>query len=1259
MKTVYSLIGLVTFSLLTGSGPALGGAPVPPPDLRPMLQHEEMIVGEVAFNSREWLRVEYLTNHLGRALVRTNRAYVELANGLYYKERGEWKETQETIEVLPSGGGAAIHGQHKVYFPADIYRGLIEIVTPQGQRLRSRPLGISYFDGSNSVLIAELTNSIGQILPTGNQVIWTNAFTDFQADLVATYRRDGFECDLVFRERPPGPEEWGFNPETTRLQLLTEWFETPEPEMEAGRVDRQNGLQDTRVKFGSMQFGEGMAFGVGVREKHADQSGPEGTQEAPVYKSWQKLEGNRTFLIEELPYQQIKSRLEELPAAGPIGSGLSARVSPPRQPSTRRWLPSARPVQPGDGSILFASADQVMRPGVVMDYTTVISQNGYTFQGDTTYYVNGAVTLSGTVNFEGGAVLKYAVNGALYLSWPVTLNWQATSYRPVVFTAKDDNSVGDTIIGSTGNPQGNYATYALSITGSGSGASSFALNNFRIAHATTAIYASGISIDVSLSNGQLVNCSSGIYSPGQAQLNLYNMLFAKVQTAFVLSLANAHAQNVTFDAMPPSPPSYMPSFLLMPAYSANSMVLNLVNCVVANISLDSPANPGALSGDHNGFYNSPAFGTSPIVSVASPFQIKGAGNYYLNDACGFRNAGTANISAGLASDLRRKTTFPPANTPTFVPSGTTWNPTAPRDTDTPDLGFHYDPLDYWCSEYAMYGAPHTLVSGVAVGFYGPSGFVIQSGGGIKVEGRPDNMNRLVWYPAVQEQPIRINGVSTAGSALFNITSASGGPKLINMRFTDMPMQGRRQPFFDFGIPYYWPIATLRDCWLRGVNLTVGSFYNDGPPASSITLQNNLIERSTVSLFNGYIHYYYGPGQYNVYQNPLSAFLYNNLFWGGTLGLTYMDSEDQYHPGWGIQDNLFDSCAVTFSGDGGYLSRVPRSNNAYYNTATAPPPNGLQEAAPIVLTGVTYASTPTGLGPWYIGSTQPPLALQDTGSRLASSAGLYHYTTQTSQSKEADSQVDIGFHYVAASGLPQDTGARAVFVGTDTTTQGGWKGKYGAEGYNVIMDSTSYPAYAQVSVSGQASYVWNPSTTDARALQKSGASDRIAACWYSESQFTVSLNLAGTKFHRVAFYCLDWDAIARAETIEIRDAVSGALLASQAVSGFTSGKYLIWDLRGNVTVKFILTGSVNAVLSGIFLSTPDQALVDTDGDGLPDYLEDTTGNGVYNTGDLANWKSSDTDGDNVSDFNEWLQGRNLLSPNVGVDTTGTYISLQVY
>src|SRR6478735_8435076 len=175
---------------------------------------EKPVILERGPNHRIVRHVSWETNNVGQLIARTN-TYTELATGMHYLENGVWQESKEEIQMLPGGGAAATKGQHQVYFPTDIYDGVIQTVTADGKRLKSRPMGISYSDGSNSVLIAELTNSVGQLLPSGNVIIYTNCFTDFAADLVCTYRKSGFESDLVFRGRPPSPEEFGLNPQTS------------------------------------------------------------------------------------------------------------------------------------------------------------------------------------------------------------------------------------------------------------------------------------------------------------------------------------------------------------------------------------------------------------------------------------------------------------------------------------------------------------------------------------------------------------------------------------------------------------------------------------------------------------------------------------------------------------------------------------------------------------------------------------------------------------------------------------------------------------------------------------------------------------------------------------------------------------------------------------------------------------------------------------------------------------------------------------
>src|SRR4029077_9820816 len=326
----------------------------------------------------------------------------------------------------------------------------------------------------------------------------------------------------------------------------------------------------------------------------------------------------------------------------------------------------------------------------------VLSGTDYRFKGDTTYYVTNAVTFSGNVTFEAGAVIKYATNASLTLSGPVTS--LGTAFRPVIFTAKDDNSVGDTIAGSTGNPNpGAYASPALNFNSSNPQA--WVLSNFHIACAQTAITSGGLSYTLSLSHGQIIKCGTCMrVDYAGNSITLRNMLLAKFNTAFSAAYAHIDAENVTLDGNVYSPPGTGPSMFYTQNGPANTATLNLVNCIIANVTMWFGGNPGTLTGSNNGFYNCgfnqiSTFGSVATMATANPFQIKGAGNYYLTnlvDGTGFRDRGDISLSSAILRDLTNRTTFPPSNAPVAVPAGTVWNLAAQRDTDALDLGYHYD-----------------------------------------------------------------------------------------------------------------------------------------------------------------------------------------------------------------------------------------------------------------------------------------------------------------------------------------------------------------------------------------------------------------------------------------------------------------------------------------------------------------------------------------------------------------------------------------
>jgi hypothetical protein len=81
-----------------------------------------------------------------------------------------------------------------------------------------------------------------------------------------------------------------------------------------------------------------------------------------------------------------------------------------------------------------------------------------------------------------------------------------------------------------------------------------------------------------------------------------------------------------------------------------------------------------------------------------------------------------------------------------------------------------------------------------------------------------------------------------------------------------------------------------------------------------------------------------------------------------------------------------------------------------------------------------------------------------------------------------------------------------------------------------------------------------------------------------------------------------------------------------------------------------TGAVDIGLHYIAL-TAEGVPFDFDQDTLADYLEDTTGNGIYGPGDLSNYQNPDTDGDGLPDAYEYLQTHTSTTV-ADTGTTGT-------
>ena len=908
-------------------------------------------------NSRVWQQDVYEQEPNGQIIARPHQ-YTELATGLNHLVNGQFVPSTEEIDILPDGTAAATNGQHQVFWPADILGGEIQLVTADGKLIKSQPVGLGYDDGSNTVLIAVLTNSIGQ-LAGPNQVIYTNAFNGVNADLLYTYTKAGFEQDVILREQPPTPASVYLNPDTTRLQVLTEFFDPPQPAETTSTLPEQAGLAltDDTLDFGTMQMISGKAFKLG-----------EGSPLARVGKSWVTLQG-RQFLVEAVPVAALAEQLDALPA--PAAQTASRAKAP--TVSRNLALPPQHLAKAGVQPLKLAGIGISRKPGVVLDYLAVNSSlTNYTFRGDTTYYISGTTYSYGTNTFEGGAVLKYATNSSIVIGYGSgggrnpEIIWQGSAYRPVIFTAKDDNTVGDKISGSTGSPSGYYANPALEIEPDGAAN----ISGFRFAYAQEALYLYEGDYLYSVENGQFVNCACGV-NPAFVSANLENVLFENVQTDFFnAEYSTINVQNSTFSSN---------LYLTTVSFAYQTFIPTFTNCIFVDIANLTNNISGSdltygVSGSHNGFYYySPLFGSSSVFSPYYPFQTVGGGGCYLTNGCYFLNVGTTNIDPVLLADLATKTTSPPLVYSNMVVStNLILGPQAGRDNSgNPDLGYHYDPIDYIVDKLAITNATLTLTNGVAIATYNEAGIELRDNSSIVSIGNPLYPNWCVRYSSVQEVPVSLGGVTNYNGVTVLPSYLSAKPN------------GQYQ-FTKFACPagggdhlYDYNTASYSNLLVQECEFWSGANDYGGTNGSVMDFRNNLYARSII----------------NASGSGALAFT-NNSVWG-TAAVWLNPSSGVT---WSAVNNDFDSSTIT-------NSVLTNGYNAYLNCSGYLAPTNSTDL--FATNGLKYQTS--YFGTFYQPTNSP---LIGEGSTAANLVGLYYFTTQTNQTLDADSRVDIGYHYVA-------------------------------------------------------------------------------------------------------------------------------------------------------------------------------------------------------------------------------------------------------
>ncbi|MGH7939860.1 MAG: hypothetical protein ACREFR_02160, partial [Limisphaerales bacterium] len=394
------------------------------------------------------------------------------------------------------------------------------------------------------------------------------------------------------------------------------------------------------------------------------------------------------------------------------------------------------------------------------------------------------------------------------------------------------------------------------------------------------------------------------------------------------------------------------------------------------------------------------------------FQVVGGGSHYLAAGSPYRGVGTTNIDPALLADLAQETTWPPiVYSDTNISSLGILGPTAPRDvSSSPDLGYHYFPLDYVFGGCDLY-SNLTLTAGTGVGCFQENGpanpdgqpysISLNHGANLCFNGNATQPCYFARYALVQEGE---NGNWTPSGWLASLVFDGGSPSpQLSADFTKFTTDQRNRGVFRDAPGS--GAAGFRNC----------EFYNGG--ISSYDLQS--LDFTNCLFFRDFLSFW-------DQDYALSYTFENCTFYNGCLCASRSSGlAGDASSFWLIENTTFDGTALkSWDNLNGNAANTLFNYNAYNTNNLSwtsypfpyPPDYGTNEVVgPNDLMTTNYNWQTGWLGNFYL----PPATaspLYEAGSTSASVLGLYWFTTQTSAGSYEGSYagglpVDIGYHYI--------------------------------------------------------------------------------------------------------------------------------------------------------------------------------------------------------------------------------------------------------
>ena len=207
----------------------------------------------------------------------------------------------------------------------------------------------------------------------------------------------------------------------------------------------------------------------------------------------------------------------------------------------------------------------------------------------------------------------------------------------------------------------------------------------------------------------------------------------------------------------------------------------------------------------------------------------------------------------------------------------------------------------------------------------------------------------------------------------------------------------------------------------------------------------------------------------------------------------------------------------------------------------------------------------------------------------SASTTYYFAIKTSDEVPNTSAISN-----SPSGTTTSSGGITPAGTVDTTTQGTWRGVYGADGYILFSfngtpgwpgtDVASLPGYISNYSTNLWPWLWATNTSDSYDLQQPSGSNRNIGCVYTDMAGTITLVPSQTKDFTLRLYLRDPDALGRWEILSF----AGAALTGADLIECTAGKWVSYPVHATVGTNIVIylekVAAVNAVISAIMFDS---------------------------------------------------------------------------